>query len=168
MERVPISAFVRSSALAILALILACAPPVPEPGRAPLAEATTRPPIRGTRLLPTTSDGVGGRVRVEVTGPVAPGETATATALTAPGASCAVVVTYASGPSEAQGLDPKSAGDDDAIRWSWLVGINTTPGSWPVDIACVEPDGRRTTGRTLLTVLGADLPLPTGSGEAGP
>ena len=105
---------------------------------------------------------------MEVTGPVAPGETATATALTAPGASCAVVVTYASGPSEAQGLDPKSAGDDGAIRWSWLVGINTTPGSWPVDIACVEPDGRRTTGRTLLTVLGADLPLPTGSGEAGP
>ena len=159
----------RRAALVVLAALLACAPPAPVPARDALAaEPTPRPPIRGTRLLPTTSDGVGGRVRVEVTGPVAPGETATATALTAPGASCAVVVTYASGPSEAQGLDPKTAGDDGSASWSWIVGINTTPGSWPVDIACVEPDGRRTTGRTLLTVLGADLPLPTGSGEAGP
>jgi len=159
----------RRAALVVLAALLACAPPAPVPARDALAaEPTPRPPIRGTRLLPTTSDGVGGRVRVEVTGPVAPGETATATALTAPGASCAVVVTYASGPSEAQGLDPKTAGDDGSASWSWIVGINTTPGSWPVDIACVEPDGRRTTGRTLLMVLGADLPLPTGSGEAGP
>ena len=159
----------RRAALVVLAALLACAPPAPVPARDALAaEPTPRPPIRGTRLLPTTSDGVGGRVRVEVTGLVVPGDTATATAVTAPSASCTIEVTYASGLSEAQGLDPKTAGDDGSVSWTWIVGINTTPGSWPVDIACVEPDGRRTTGRTLLTVLGADLPLPTGSGEAGP
>lgn len=133
-------------------------------GSAPVG-GTIRPAIRGTRLLPL--EGVADRVRVSVAGPVSPGDTATATAWTAAGSTCEIVVNYASGTSVAQGLAPVTADEEGIVSWSWLVGINTTPGSWAVDVECADPDGRRAAARAFLTVRDADAPLPTGSGEAG-
>jgi hypothetical protein len=134
-------------------------------GSAPVG-GTTKPAIRGTRLLPP--EGFADRVRVSVAGPVSPGDTATATAWTAAGSTCEIVVNYASGTSEARGLDPATTDEGGTVTWSWLVGINTTPGSWPVDIECVGAEGHRATGRDVLTVRETEPSAPTDSGEGGP
>lgn len=156
----------RCSAILALVLLCSCAPAVPPPEPVTAAGSpTARAPIRGTRLLPSGADGVAGRVQLTVTRPVSPGETATATAQTEAGATCAITVHYASGRSEAQGLVPATANEGGTVSWSWIVGINTTPGSWPVDVECVDPEGRRAAGRALLTVQGPDVAAPTASGE---
>lgn len=104
---------------------------------------------------------------VTVTSPVVPGDTATASVQVSAGARCEIEVTYRSGPSEAQGLDPVIAGEDGPVTWTWIVGINTTPGAWVVEIECADADGRRATGSALLTVREPDPAAPTGSAEAG-
>lgn len=136
------------------------------PGESAPLGGTSRPAIRGTRLLPP--DGIPDRSHVSVAGPVSPGDTATATVRTAAGSTCTITVRYSSGPSEARGLDPATADEDGTVSWSWLVGINTTSGNWPVDVECVGTDGRRATGRDLLTVREGGPAAPTGSGEGGP
>jgi competence protein ComEC len=63
--------------------------------------------------------------------PVAPtgqGGTATATVRTLPGANCSITVYYASGPSAAAGLLPKTADSVGSVSWSWRVGTRTSPG----------------------------------------
>lgn len=86
-----------------------------------------------------------------VTSPVAAGGEATASVATAPGAQCAITVTYSGGPSQAQGLQPKTAGDDGKVSWTWPVGTRTTPGQWPVDVSCTAGD-QTASARELLTV----------------
>ncbi len=87
----------------------------------------------------------------DVTSPIQRGNVATANVQTAPGANCSIVVTYKSGPSEARGLDPKTAGSNGAVSWSWLVGGNTTPGPWPIKVTC-SAGGQSTTASTTFTV----------------
>lgn len=140
----------RSLAILGLALLVSCAPPAPSHEPVFAQSEPSRPPIRGTRLLPPA--GIADRVQLSVTGPVSPGDTATATARTTPGSTCAITVRYSSGPSEARGLDPATAAEDGVVSWSWIVGINTTPGSWAVDVECVDPEGRRAEGRARLLV----------------
>lgn len=65
---------------------------------------------------------------------VTPGEYASITIHTAPGASGSIEVDYKSGPSHAQGLYPQTADRNGDITWTWDVGRHTTPGSWPVVI----------------------------------
>jgi hypothetical protein len=59
---------------------------------------------------------------------------------TAAGAECTIDVEYASGPSTAAGLDPKNANSLGNVTWSWRVGSNTTPGTWPILIECSKGD----------------------------
>jgi hypothetical protein len=74
------------------------------------------------------------RVRlVSVTSPVSPGSYATLTAAVSPSRTCSITVFYKSGPSHAQGLYPKVGG---RVSWTWKVGTRTTPGRWPITVAC--------------------------------
>jgi hypothetical protein len=88
----------------------------------------TTPPATGAITVVITS----------LTSPISPGSTASVTAQTAGGATCTVVVEYKSGPSSAAGLGPKTAGTSGAVTWSWTIGTHTTPGSWPVTVACTS------------------------------
>jgi micrococcal nuclease len=53
-------------------------------------------------------------------------------------------VHYKSGPSKAQGLTPQTADGAGNATWSWIVGTNTTPGSWPIDVLCGTASARTT------------------------
>jgi hypothetical protein len=77
-----------------------------------------------------------------LTSPVAPFSDATLEAKTLPGASCAISVLYKSGPSRARGLVAQEAGGDGRVRWTWRVGSNTTPGTWPIVVSCRKGDDR--------------------------
>ena len=71
-----------------------------------------------------------------LTSPVARGHHATAAVHTSAAASCHITVTYKSGPSHAKGLGAKHANGSGNVSWTWTVGTNTTPGSWPVKVSC--------------------------------
>ncbi len=119
---------------------VAAAPPVPPPAPSPTT-ASAPPPGTSDLAVAFTS----------VTSPIGAGNVATATVQTAPGASCTITVAYKSGRSTAKGLDPKIADANGRVRWSWLVGGNTTPGSWPIDVACTL-GGQGATQRMNFTV----------------
>lgn len=138
----------RAFALALAAVVTACAIPSPPPSEP--AAASARPSIRGNRLI-ASSDEVAA-LEVAVSGPVAAGGVATASARIAAGARCRIRVGYMSGPSEAQGLEPALAGDDGAVAWTWIVGFATTPGEWPVEVTCTLRDGGEARGLARLTV----------------
>jgi micrococcal nuclease len=78
------------------------------------------------------------------TSPVSPGSMASITVKTAPGAVCTITVTYMSGPSRAQGLEPKEADTDGVVSWTWRVGTQTTPGEWPITVVCSTQDSHAT------------------------
>ncbi|MDP4180546.1 MAG: thermonuclease family protein [Bacillota bacterium] len=46
-----------------------------------------------------------------------------------------IIVTYKSGPSTAEGLVSKAAGNDGIVSWTWKVGSKTTPGMYPITIS---------------------------------
>jgi hypothetical protein len=73
---------------------------------------------------------------VSLSSPVQPFTEATIQARTAPGATCEITVIYKSGKSVAKGLVPKQADSRGDIAWRWRVGSNTTPGKWPIIVAC--------------------------------
>jgi hypothetical protein len=73
---------------------------------------------------------------LSVTSPVPRGGSATVAVQATASASCSITVTYKSGPSSAQGLNPKQAGADGRVSWTWTVGGNTTPGNWPIQVTC--------------------------------
>jgi hypothetical protein len=72
---------------------------------------------------------------VSVTSPVGAGSSATVVAAAPTGTTCSIVVTYKSGPSSAAGLYAQRARGG-KVFWTWMVGTRTTPGRWPIDIAC--------------------------------
>ncbi len=86
-------------------------------------------------LHPHGGHAAGGRAK-----PVTPG--AALEIQTTPGASCAIVVRYKSGPSKAKGLVPKLADGKGRIAWTWRVGSNTTPGKWPIEVNCQKGEAR--------------------------
>lgn len=124
----------------------------PEPGSsrapAPGPASAPAPPPPATDPEPATELSV---TFTSVTSPVKAGSKATAAVATVPGASCSVTVTYKSGPSKAQGLDPKSASSAGEASWTWTVGSRTTTGDWPIDVTC-ELGGTSASARTLFTV----------------
>jgi len=73
---------------------------------------------------------------VSVTSPVSPGDDATITVQTAPGATCLITVRYKSGPSKARGLSPKAADSQGRLSWTWRVGSRTSQGTWPITVTC--------------------------------
>jgi hypothetical protein len=77
-----------------------------------------------------------GKVKlVSLTSPVKAGEHAALTVGVPNGTSCAIVVTYKSGPSSAAGLYAQRARAGRS-SWTWKVGTRTTPGRWPIDVSC--------------------------------
>ena len=78
---------------------------------------------------------------VSLTSPISPKDDATLTIQVASGAVCDPGVIYKTGESGARGLDPKTAGTDGRLSWTWKCGSATTPGTYTVYVEC-EPGGR--------------------------
>ncbi len=57
---------------------------------------------------------------------------------TAAAAECVIEVTYDTGPSDAAGLEAKTADDAGRVTWSWTVSPTTAKGTYPIDIACFK------------------------------
>jgi hypothetical protein len=72
---------------------------------------------------------------VSVTSPVRRNAHATLVAHVAPARRCTIAVLYKSGPSQAQGLNPKRPVRG-RVSWTWMVGGNTTLGRWPIKVNC--------------------------------
>jgi len=124
--------------------------PTPPP-LTPTPEPATPTPPPAAQETPTPAPVTLSLQIVSVTSPVSKGANATAVAQTSPGASCSITVTYKSGPSQAQGLVPKTADASGQVSWTWKVGTNTTPGDWPIDIAC-SFGGQSQSAHTSFTV----------------
>ena len=116
------------------------------------APTTTRPRATTTRRPATTRPAPALTVTITSLPATGQGNAAHATVRTLPGARCDIVVEYKSGPSTAQGLDPKTASGSGEVSWSWMVGTRTTPGSWPVTVTCSKSNVTRSATR-YLTVL---------------
>jgi hypothetical protein len=71
---------------------------------------------------------------LSIKSPVARNSYETVIAHVPPHTTASIEVDYKSGPSHAQGLEPKTAGDDGIVTWTWKVGGNTTLGTWPVTV----------------------------------
>jgi len=99
---------------------------------APLALPTAIIPI--LPILPPA--GTGALEIVSITSPISKGANATLTAQTSPSASCSITVYYKSGPSQAAGLEPKTASPAGLVSWTWKVGAKTTSGNWPIEVTC--------------------------------
>jgi endonuclease YncB( thermonuclease family) len=104
-----------------------------QPGAAPDAPAPSATQTQQDQ--PSESVAVGLELRA-LTSPIAASGQAFIQVQTSPGASCSITVTYKSGPSTAQGLEPKQAGANGIVGWSWTVGSGTSPGEWPITIRC--------------------------------
>jgi hypothetical protein len=107
------------------------ASPSPTAAPAPLASPAT---TASTSPSPTTAPVVVTFTLVK--SPVARGSTGQVNVTSAPNLSCSITVSYASGPSTAQGLTPKTTDGAGAVSWTWTVGANATPGTWPIDVRC--------------------------------
>ena len=83
----------------------------------------------------TTSRRHGAVKLISVTSPVRAGAYATVAVSAPAGATCAIVVTYKSGPSSAAGLYSQRVRSG-KVSWTWTVGTRTTPGRWPIDVSC--------------------------------
>jgi hypothetical protein len=96
----------------------------------PQQDDSTYQPQENDTYSPSYSDPT---LEIEyVTSPVSPGHNATLNVSTNPGARCEITVYYKSGPSQAQGLDPKTADSSGHVSWTWKVGTRTTPGEWKI------------------------------------
>ena len=78
-----------------------------------------------------------------VTSPVAHNAHATLVAHIAPAQRCTIAVLYKNGPSHAQGLNPKRPVHG-RVSWTWIVGGNTTLGTWPIQVNCGSAGSFRT------------------------
>ncbi|RCX20426.1 hypothetical protein DFP94_103151 [Fontibacillus phaseoli] len=77
--------------------------------------------------------------------PAYAGRRARITAKIAPGTTAKLTVHYKSGVSQAKYLGEASANEDGTVTWEWLVGGNTTPGTWTFVIETEE--GLKTTAQ---------------------
>ena len=71
-----------------------------------------------------------------LTSSIRPGTYATAVVQTTAGASCGIVVKYASTLSKAAGLVTKKAPVGGRLSWRWKTGTTTHAGSWRVTVTC--------------------------------
>lgn len=65
-----------------------------------------------------------------------------------PARRCKITVYYKSGPSHAQGLNPKRPFRK-YVTWKWKVGGNTTLGRWPITVNCGTAGSFRTQFRVI-------------------
>ncbi|HYZ76602.1 MAG TPA: hypothetical protein VE596_04445 [Gaiellaceae bacterium] len=62
---------------------------------------------------------------------------------------CSITVYYKSGPSHARGVEPRKRAVGGRVSWTWLVGTRTTPGRWPIVVACGHAGTLRTSFRVV-------------------
>jgi micrococcal nuclease len=98
---------------------------------APNAAATPTPPASES---PVASQTLVTFVNAPLT--VARGSNAMLQVKSAPNTSCSIQVDYKSGPSTAAGLVAKNSDGAGNVSWTWTVGVNTTPGAWPITVTC--------------------------------
>lgn len=99
----------------------------------------------GHRSCGSPSQAAAATVRItKRPGRVAHGDKASVTVVVTPKARCTIGVYYSTVRSEARGLGPKTA---KTITWTWTVGSNTKPGTWPARIDCGK-SGRAQTSVT--------------------
>jgi hypothetical protein len=80
---------------------------------------------------------------VRVTSPISRGSYATLVARVVPSRLCSITVYYKSGASTARGLYAKRPSGG-RVSWTWKVGTRTTPGRWPIRVACGSAGSFRT------------------------
>lgn len=113
---------------------------------------TTAPTTTESQAIPSTSAAATPTATAQASPPASPagaevtfvnapltvgrGSNATLQAKTAPNTSCSIEVDYKSGPSKAAGLGPATSDAAGNVGWTWKVGANTTPGSWPIIVTC--------------------------------
>jgi beta-lactamase superfamily II metal-dependent hydrolase len=78
---------------------------------------------------------------VSLSSPINAGANVSLTINTLSGAACTITVYYKSGPSQAAGLGPQTAGSDGNVTWTWKVGTRTTPGTWSI-VVTASLDGQ--------------------------
>ena len=103
----------------------------PRPTTTPTVPPTFTPSSPTAKPLPTA-----GITLVSLTSPIAKGANATLAVRVVSGTTCTPGVMYKSGPSKARGLEPKTAGSDGRVSWTWNVYDKTTPGTWKVTVDC--------------------------------
>jgi hypothetical protein len=104
-------------------------------GATPTPRATPSPtPPAPTPTPPAPSQTVVNFLNAPLT--VKRGANATLQVLTAANTSCSIEVDYKSGASTAAGLVTKNSDGAGNVSWTWKVGANTTPGSWPITVTC--------------------------------
>ena len=116
----------------------ATAAPTPTPTASPTPVPTPTPvplPVSFTAWSKTVGQGHG----------------ASATIKTAKSAKCSIVVTYSTVESQAKGLSTRSADTNGVATWTWTVGSNTEPGTWPIEVTCTS-DGHTGTKTVEFTV----------------
>ena len=89
---------------------------------------------------------------ISITSPIDRGSEATLVAETAPGAECSITVYYKSGPSEAEGLESKTADANGRVSWSWKVGSRTTPDTYRI-VTTASSEGNTVSRETQFTVV---------------
>jgi hypothetical protein len=72
---------------------------------------------------------------VRVTSPVKHNAQASLVAKVDSAHRCTITVRYKNGPSQARGLKPKYPVHG-RVSWTWIVGGNTTLGTWPIRVDC--------------------------------
>jgi micrococcal nuclease len=85
---------------------------------------------------------------VSVTSPVRRNAHATLVAHVVPARRCSITVHYKSGPSVARGLNAKRPRHG-RVSWTWMVGGNTTLGTWPITVSCGSAGSFRTLFRVI-------------------
>lgn len=94
------------------------------PRSLPQAPGPTQPPGTATQV-------------VSITTPRAPGQTASVSVRTSPGAICSIMYTTPSGTiSISRDLAGKTADGAGNVSWSWTIGSNTNPGTGSVRVTC--------------------------------
>ena len=135
------SALIATGVLAIAFAAAACG----SAGPATTAEGLLATPVPATLPPPTPTPTPKPTplpidvTRESFTAKVATSASATVSVRTEPKAKCSIEVLYDSGPSQASGLDPKTASNGGKVIWSWKVGSNTAPGVYPITVTCTTP-----------------------------
>lgn len=86
-------------------------------------------------VKPAANAKVGASVQA-LTSPVKPGDNASLTVKSTPGATCAISVMYDKTLSTDSGLKPKLADDFGIVDWTWTVEPSAPLGTWPVKVTC--------------------------------
>jgi hypothetical protein len=116
----------------------------------PIGPITPQPgtPVQSQTPSPSPAESV---QISSVTSPAYPGSDATLMATTQANSACQITVHYKSGPSHAAGVGPAQADGSGSVSWTWLVGTNTTPGTWPIDVSCTT-NGQSASANTTFNV----------------